>query len=128
DAGRLVAMFPEGRIREWPESAVHGKPFKPGVARLAQLSGAPVIPCVTLGTDAYRNPASWMPLRRVRYGVIFGEPLTARRDLPPEAAQAELVGRLSRAYQDLYAELRAALPPGVTPPDVRVPASGSPGG
>lgn len=115
EAGRLVAMFPEGRIREWPESAVHGKPFKPGVARLAQLSGAPVVPCVTLGTDAYRTLASWMPLRRVRYGVIFGQPLTARRDLSPEAAQADLVARLSVAYGDLYQELRSVLPAGVVP-------------
>ena len=117
EAGRLVAMFPEGRIRAWPESAVHGKPFKPGVARLAQLSGAPIVPCVVLGTDAYQRPAAWAPLRQVRFGINFGDPLTARTDLGEAAAQADLVDRLSRAYGELYRELRAKLPPGAVPPD-----------
>ncbi|HEX8916652.1 MAG TPA: lysophospholipid acyltransferase family protein, partial [Humisphaera sp.] len=39
-AGRMIGMFPEGRIRGWDESVVHGRPFKPGVARLAVLAGA----------------------------------------------------------------------------------------
>src|ERR671913_1859746 len=35
--GRVVAMFPEGSIREDErESVIHGGPFKPGVARIAQ--------------------------------------------------------------------------------------------
>jgi 1-acyl-sn-glycerol-3-phosphate acyltransferase len=121
-AGRLVAMFPEGRIRDWPDSAVHGKPFKPGVGRLAQMSGAPVVPCVVLGTDAYKRPDAWAPLRRVRFGINFGDPLTVRPDLPPDAGQADLVDRLSRAYGELYRELRPRLPAGVVPPD---PATGA---
>jgi 1-acyl-sn-glycerol-3-phosphate acyltransferase len=110
EQGRAIAMFPEGRVREWEESAVHGRPFKPGVARIAQLSGAPIVPCVVLGTGAYKRFASWLPVKRVRYLVNYGEPLTARDDLPPETAQADLVERLGRAYVELYQELRAKMP------------------
>src|SRR3954468_5087227 len=51
--GRVVAMFPEGNIRTPETSVLNGGNFKPGIGRIAQLSGAPVIPCVIIGTDAY---------------------------------------------------------------------------
>jgi 1-acyl-sn-glycerol-3-phosphate acyltransferase len=111
-AGRLIAMFPEGQIRAWDESVIHGRPFKPGVAKLAYLAGAPIVPCVVLGTGAYRRFAAWLPLRRTRYGVIFGQPLIARTDLDERAALDEFVARLAAAYVSLYRELRAAMPPG----------------
>jgi 1-acyl-sn-glycerol-3-phosphate acyltransferase len=109
-AGRMIVMFPEGRIREWTDSVVHGKPFKPGVARLAVLAGAPVVPCVVLGTAAYKRFTSWLPLRRTKYGMNFGEPLTPRADLDADAAEADLTARLAAAYVSLYAELRPLLP------------------
>ena len=113
--GRLVAMFPEGRIREWEDSVVHGHPFKPGVVRIAQLAGAPVVPCVVLGTAPYRRPTSWLPHRAIRYGINYGEPMRLRPDLDPDAGRADLTQRLSAAYVSLYRELRAALPPGERP-------------
>jgi len=109
EAGRAVMMFPEGRIRDWEESAIRGKPFKPGVARLAYLSDAPVVPCVVLGSDAYKKFSAWLPLKRTRYGIIYGQPLTARRDLPERESVQDLVERLSQAYGRLYRELSAAM-------------------
>ena len=113
--GRLVAMFPEGRIRDFDESVVHGHPFKPGVVRIAQLADAPVVPCVVLGTAPYRRPTSWLPHRAIRYGINYGEPMRLRPDLDPDAGRADLTQRLSAAYVSLYRELRAALPPGERP-------------
>jgi 1-acyl-sn-glycerol-3-phosphate acyltransferase len=121
--GRALVMFPEGRIREWKDSVVHGHPFKPGVARIAQMTGTPVIPCVVLGTDAYMKSSSWLPLQKTKYGINYGQPLTARKDLPPEESQAELTARLAAAYVDLYRELRQKMPPGTVPPD---PATATP--
>ena len=112
--GRVVALFPEGRIRDEAESVTRGGPFKPGVARLARLSGAPVLPVVILGTAAYSRFTSWLPLRRTKYGVNFGEPITFRADMPPDAAEQQFLDRLKRAWLDLADELRRALPP---PPD-----------
>jgi 1-acyl-sn-glycerol-3-phosphate acyltransferase len=108
--GRVVAMFPEGNIRTWETSVLTGGNFKPGIARIAQLSGAPVIPCVIVGTDAYYKFKSWFPLRRVKYGAIFGEAMWVRTDLEKHEAQQEFIARLKRAYLDLHAELKAAMP------------------
>ena len=36
-------------IRDGAHSVLEGAPLKPGIAGLAQLSGAPVVPCVLIG-------------------------------------------------------------------------------
>jgi 1-acyl-sn-glycerol-3-phosphate acyltransferase len=109
ERGRVVAMFPEGNIRTPETSVLAGGHFKPGVARIAQLADVPVIPSVVLGTDAYYKVKSWLPLRRVRYGAIFGDPLTVRKDLEKHEATKEFLDRLRQAYLDLHAELKSAM-------------------
>jgi 1-acyl-sn-glycerol-3-phosphate acyltransferase len=106
--GRIIAMFPEGQFRDASNSVLTGGDVKPGVARLAQLAGVPVVPCVILGTGAYSRPVSWLPLKRVRYGVIYGSPLYVRKDLDEAEARAEFLQALKRAYRSLHAELLAA--------------------
>jgi 1-acyl-sn-glycerol-3-phosphate acyltransferase len=107
--GRVVAMFPEGSIRTPETSVLNGGHFKPGVARIAQLADVPVIPCVVLGTDAYRRVRSWLPIKRVRYGINVGEPLTVLKDLEKHEATTEFGDRLRQAYLSLHAELKAAM-------------------
>jgi 1-acyl-sn-glycerol-3-phosphate acyltransferase len=116
--GRALAMFPEGHIRAWKDSVVHGMPFKPGVARIAQIANAPIVPCVILNTGAYLKWKSWLPGAGTKYGVNFGHPLHPRTDLSVEESQQELMTRLSRAYVDLYRQLRPKLPADATPPDL----------
>lgn len=100
--GRVVAMFPEGRVRKEPESVINGAPFRPGVARIAQLANVPIVPVIVLGSGQYKRRSNWLPLRRVRYGIAFGHPIEAQ-----DIAAAEM--QLAQAYQDLHAELRAAM-------------------
>jgi 1-acyl-sn-glycerol-3-phosphate acyltransferase len=107
--GRVVAMFPEGNLRTPETSVLAGGHFKPGVARIAQLADVPVIPCVIVGTDAYKKAMSWLPLRRVRYGVVFGEPMWVRKDLEKHEATKVFVDELKQAYLALHAELKAAM-------------------
>jgi 1-acyl-sn-glycerol-3-phosphate acyltransferase len=65
-AGRVVGMFPEGGIRDGARSVLEGAPMRPGVAGLAQMTSAQVIPCVIMGTDrCYALPRLWRPGRRV---------------------------------------------------------------
>lgn len=101
-AGRVVAMFPEGRVRAEGESVIHGGPFRPGVARIAQLASVPIVPVVVWGSGGYARPVNWLPLRRVRYGVAYGQPIEAHNIADAEA-------QLAAAYQQLYAELRDAM-------------------
>ena len=99
--GRAVAMFPEGGIRSESRSVIHGAPFKPGVMKLAALSGAPIVPCVVLGTGAYRKVESWLPLASVKCGVNFGRSIGADDE--------NVEGRLASAFVELAAELRARM-------------------
>ena len=107
--GRAVVMFPEGRIRREADSVLNGGDIKPGVARIARLSGAPVIPCVMLDTGAYARPSAWLPVRGTRFGVAFGRPLLPPAGLADAEARDALLAALRRSYRELHAELRGAM-------------------
>jgi 1-acyl-sn-glycerol-3-phosphate acyltransferase len=74
-AGAVVGIFPEGGIRDGAASVLGGTEIRPGVGALAQLSGAPVLPAVILGTDRLYAPRAWLPGRRTPVWMAFGEPL-----------------------------------------------------
>ncbi len=97
--GRVVAMFPEGGFRKGKESVVYTRRIRSGIGRIARLSGAPIVPCVVIDSLAYGRVASWLPLRRTRYGVIYGEPLCATED--PEVLEVKLVEALVLLHREL---------------------------
>ena len=80
DSGEMVAIYPEGTVtrepQKWPMQA------KTGVARLALLSGAPVVPVAQWGAqeilDSYRTPGLHL-LPRHLMTVVAGPPV----DLSP---------------------------------------------
>ncbi len=102
-AGRLVGIFPEGGIRTGSQSVLEGGPMRPGVAALAQMASAPVVPCVVLGTQGLYRPMRWLPWpwSRSKLEVRFGAPLLADPALPREQARAELEAALARAFREL---------------------------
>ncbi len=97
--GRVIGMFPEGRFRVGADSVVHTGIIKPGVGRIANLSAAPVIPCVITRSSEYRRFTSWLPFKHTRYGIAFGDPIDP--SLPAEQIESTLV----TAYNDLHAKL-----------------------
>ena len=107
-SGRVVAMFPEGGFRSSADSLLAGGTFKPGIARLAELSGAPVLPCVVLGSAQYRKFKAWLPTRQTRIGINFGEPLYFQANAGPDPREAFLA-RLRHAYHELHRELAGEL-------------------
>ena len=107
--GRAVAMFPEGRLTKLQDSVVTGGRIRPGIARIAQLAGAPVIPVAIYNSEAYSRPKAWLPLRRTRYGIHVGEPLTIPSDLEKAEAAKLLEEDLKSALIRLHAELRQAM-------------------
>ncbi len=107
--GRAVALFPEGVIRRPPDSVTHGGRFRPGAARLAQMAGVPVLPAVVVNSGVYGRISAWLPARRIRYGVIFGEPIKPRTDLEKAEAIAAFEAELRDAFVNLYAELTARM-------------------
>ena len=104
--GRVVAMFPEGRLRTDADSVLNGGKIKTGVFGLARKANVPIIPTVVLGTRAYSRFIHWMPIRRTVYAINYGNPIfpTERWDDPHAAEQA-----LRTVYQQLHQELLAAL-------------------
>lgn len=103
--GRVVGIFPEGAIRTEENSVLNGGRIKPGVVRLAKLANVPILPVVVLGTSAYRRVLSWAPLRRVRYGINYGEPIHPAAAPDLDTLQEQLLA----AYRALHRELLDAM-------------------
>lgn len=60
--GSMLGIYPEGTRS--PDGKLYRG--KTGVARLALASGAPVVPCAVIGTDALQPPGRLMPRLRPR--------------------------------------------------------------
>lgn len=100
--GRLVGIFPEGGLRTGPQSVLEGAPVKPGVALLSQLTQAPVIPCVIIGSDALYTSRQWWPWRRNAVWIAFGEKLEPPAEHDDKEARASFDIRLSSQFRQLY--------------------------
>lgn len=108
--GLPVLIFPEGtRSTPAPDRFQLGE-LKSGIVRLAQLAGVPVVPAVIWGSGYAMGRGRSFP-RRVRTGIVFGEPLVfGRRD--------DSVCALNSLEQSLQ-RLAEEAPPGAwnAPPD-----------
>jgi hypothetical protein len=62
-----------------------------------------------LGTDAYMRVRSWLPIKRVHYGIIIGEPISVPKDVEKHEATKLFLDQLRQTYVDLHAELKAAM-------------------
>jgi len=71
--GRVIGIFPEGGIRAGNWSILNGATMKKGLAALSVHSGAPVVPCVLIGSDRLYNKGNW--LRRTTLLLLLGEPV-----------------------------------------------------
>jgi 1-acyl-sn-glycerol-3-phosphate acyltransferase len=107
--GRVVAMFPEGRIRRPGETVFDGAPLRSGVGRLAAMAGVPVVPAVLINTPAYLQWQNWLPINTIRYGIAYGRPLWPRKELETAEAGKELESRLVAAMGELNRQLMAAM-------------------
>jgi len=101
-AGRVIGMFPEGGFRPGDDSLLDGGPMRPGLGRLSLLTQAPVIPCAIVGTNGFGHWSSWLPARRVSYGVAFGPPMT-----PP--ASRDATSAFEATYRDRMVALGSSL-------------------
>lgn len=101
--GHMVGVFPEGGIRDGTASILGGAPMIPGLGAMAQMSAAPIVPCVILGSDRLYARSSYKPFRRVGIWIGFGEPLHA-----PDGgrlARAALENHLAEAMRALCREM-----------------------
>ncbi|MEO6307644.1 MAG: lysophospholipid acyltransferase family protein [Nitrospiraceae bacterium] len=91
DAGQAVAIFPQGTVRG--ESVWHR-----GAARLALVTGAPLVPIRLIGTaQALSRGRIGFP----RLRIIFGEPIEVARGQEEPVAATKLTERLRVAVESL---------------------------
>ena len=104
--GRIVGVFPEGGIRDGARSLLEGAPLRPGASTLAHIAGAPIVPCVIMGSDRLYSKKSWRPMRRTPIWIAFGDPISHSPDLEKSAARERIEQELAAAFKTLYYELR----------------------
>src|SRR6266571_4564458 len=104
--GRIVGLFPEGGIRDGTRSLLEGAPLRPGASTLAHIAGAPILPCVIVGSDRLYSKKSWLPLRRTPIWIAFGNLISHFPELQKSHARERIESELAAAFNNLYAELR----------------------
>jgi len=105
--GRMIGIFPEAGLRDGERSVLNGAPVDPGAASLAQMENVPILPCVILGSDRLYYPKYWLPLRRIKVWVAFGEPIFPPEEMPKKEARAFLDRELCAALRGLSIEMRS---------------------
>ena len=101
DAGRIVVITPDGP-RGPAEVA------KPGIARLAQKAGVPIVP-ISFAANRVRRLRSWdsfvVALPFARGVMAFGEPISIARDDDPERARLDVGRAISRLSEGVDRDL-----------------------
>lgn len=103
---RVVGICPEGGVRQGTGAAFRGGPIKRGCCSVALRANVPIVPCLMLGTDKLNRVGPWLPFKRARIWVAYGEAI-----YPPagvrstRATREELSQRIQAAYCELYAQL-----------------------
>ena len=64
---------------------------------------------VVIGAEIYKRISSWLPHRRIRYGVIYGEAISIRPDLDKAESAKVMEEELKAAFVRLYRELVDAM-------------------
>lgn len=108
--GEVVGICPEGGRKLGAEAAIRGGLIKKGVCSVAIRSGVPVVPCVMLGTPQLNQISPWLPGKRGKLWVAYGEPVAPPEGKSTRAKREELRTQLSKAYVRLYEELRTHFP------------------
>lgn len=95
DDGAAVAIFPQGTVLGSEDRVWHR-----GAARLALITGAPLVPVALIGTNAVLRPGTWRPrLGRVR--VVIGPPIQVAPAPPTIPAGRALTESVRRAVLSL---------------------------
>ncbi|WP_229076697.1 1-acyl-sn-glycerol-3-phosphate acyltransferase [Actinoplanes sp. DH11] len=111
--GGAVVIYPEGTTTRHPDLwPMRGKT---GAARLALLTGAPVVPIAAWGPQAIFDPrTNRLKLRRTHVTVTAGRPIDLSRwagAAPSRAVLTEMTETIMLGVRDLLAEIRDGEPP-----------------
>jgi 1-acyl-sn-glycerol-3-phosphate acyltransferase len=105
-SGEVVGICPEGGRAMGKNAAFRGGRIKKGVCSVAIRSGVPVVPCVMLGTPEMNRVGPWLPAKRAKLWVAYGEPLAPPAGKSTREKRERLREEITAAYIRLYEELR----------------------
>ncbi|WP_127497377.1 lysophospholipid acyltransferase family protein [Actinoplanes solisilvae] len=113
--GGVVVIYPEGTTTKQPDLwPMRGKT---GAARLALVTGAPVIPVANWGAERIFDPRTGkLSLRRTPVTVTSGKPVDLSRwagAAPSRAILDQMTEAIMRDISGLVGELRGEQPPAV---------------
>lgn len=110
--GLPVLIYPEGTRSRTGTL----QPFQRGAARLALITGAPLIPIKMIGLNAILPPKhrlptffNWKERQRMKIRLIFGEPLYPPKNESGRAIEIQLTEQLRQAVADLGSSQAALL-------------------
>jgi 1-acyl-sn-glycerol-3-phosphate acyltransferase len=107
--GRVVGIFPEGGVKVGAEAAFRGGPIKAGACVIARRARVPILPVVMLGTEKLSHVEPWLPMRRGRVWMNFGNFVEPILNEPRRrVARAMMCENLSREFMRTYRELLQA--------------------
>lgn len=113
NSGKLVGMFPEGRLNHTKEPLVS---VRPGAALVAMRAGVPLIPLYIEGSP-YRREV-WSPLTMsAQVTITFGEPIDPETHLAQNAeptgveVPTEVVGTEAEQTEVADTEVASSAPP-----------------
>ena len=101
--GRVVGMFPEGRLRIGEHALVHTRKIRRGIGRIAKLARVPILPAFVVNSVAYTRLSGWMPLRQTKYGLIFGDAIEPSDD--PDVTEQKLVDAMLQLREELLSRM-----------------------
>jgi 1-acyl-sn-glycerol-3-phosphate acyltransferase len=103
----VVGICPEGGVCRGGGSCLRGAPIKKGVALISYRTGVPVLPCAIVGADRLNCVGPWLPFKRAKLWVAFGDRvIEPRTDLDRKSARQVMAQELQREYVKLFADLR----------------------
>lgn len=111
--GEAVVLFPEAGISH----SLTIRSLMPGAVRLAQETGAPLVPVVQWGTQRIWSVGQRpTPRRRYRVDLRFGPPLPVAPDADPRVGTAELGATLAGMLDELQRRAHHVPAPGTRAP------------
>jgi 1-acyl-sn-glycerol-3-phosphate acyltransferase len=106
NAGRVVAIAPEGGVAKGAMSVCRGGPIRLGACMIACRTGKPIIPCIILGSHVLQAIKPWLPFRRAKLWIAFGEPLMPPMNIVNQkTARREMGQQLRQRYVNLYRQM-----------------------
>lgn len=104
--GQLVGIFPEGGVAQGAQSVLRGGSIKQGACTVSLRTGAPIVPVVILGTEKLNRIGPWIPPRRGRVFVAFGDDVRPPvRRTGNRADRAEMARRLCDGFRETFERL-----------------------